>query len=116
MTGWEPAEVTTHYTPDGEVTGYSVTVREPEWSPDDVAALAASRREEFARRGAHGFKIPEATDPANNGQFEVDIPSTDFAAAALKRAQDKYFGQYPDAKGDPSLVWNVRRRQPPQPT
>lgn len=98
------------------MSGYSVTVREPEWTADDVAALLASRREEFAKRGAHGYTIAEATDPANQGTFEAGLPSTDFAALALSRAQDSYYRKYPDAKGDPSLVWTVRKRQPQPPT
>lgn len=102
--------MTTHYDAAGNVTGRSVTVRESEWAPGDVAALIASRRAEFVKRGPHGIPVAEATDPANQALFEVDLPVTDFAMQKLQREQDRYYKQYPDAKGDQSLVWSVRRR------
>lgn len=89
----------------------SVTVREPEWSPDDVAALLASRREQFAPRGSHGILISESTDPALKDAWEVDLPTRDFATALLHASQDTYFKQYPTAKGDSSLLWRVRRKE-----
>lgn len=83
-------------------------MREAEFTPGEVASLLASRRAENARRGPHGYTIAEATDPANQGKFRVDLPLKDFAMDKLTREQERYFNQYPSAKGDTSLIWNVR--------
>ena len=110
MTGWEPAEVTSfEYDADGRVVR-AVTVRESEFSLGDVAALVASRRAESVRRSPTGYTLAEAKDPANQFAFEVKNPKRDWAVAALNSAQERFYTQYPKAKGDPSLIWDVRRR------
>lgn len=57
----------------------------------------------------HGLPIEEVTDPDNQFAFEVDaLPTVDFAARALKKAQDDYFKKWPQA--EPSTVlWRLRR-------
>lgn len=94
----------------------AVTVREAEFSPEDVAALVESRRAEMVKRGPHGIPLTEAMDPANQFAFEAVGPSKDWAMDALHRKQELFYKQNPNAKGDPSLVFSVRRRaaQPPQ--
>lgn len=113
MAGWEPAEHTTYQWEHGRIVS-SVTVREPEWNTGDVAALIAARRRANVRRVATGYTFAEATDPSNDGKFYVrrnahgvPLPKRDFSAGPLKRAQDEYFSAYPQAKNDPSLVWEV---------
>ncbi len=83
-----------------------VTVREPEFSPADRADMLASRTKDAAPRGAHGFLLTEATDPKNADRFNVDLPLTDFAQAALDKVQKKYEKDWPDADMG-SLLWTV---------
>lgn len=94
----------------------AVTVREAEFSREDVAALIASRRAEQVKRGPHGIPLVEAMDPANQFAFEATGPAKDWAMDALHRKQELFYKQNPNAKGDPSLVFSVRRRdaQPPR--
>jgi hypothetical protein len=77
---------------------------------DDVALLIASRRAANVRRGPHGIPLVEAMDPANQFAFEATGPKKDWALAALKARQDAYYTENPKAKGDPSLVFSVIRR------
>lgn len=88
-------------------------MREPEFTPDEVAVLLASRRADNAPRGQHGVLLSEAVDPANDpssrkatGRFVVDPPSVDFAALALQRAKDGWKKNYPE--DDRPLLWPVR--------
>lgn len=90
----------------------AVTVREPEFSLEDVAVMVASRRAERVKRGPHGIPLTEAMDPANQFAFEATGPKKDWALAALKAKQDLYYKQNPKAKDDPSLVFSVGYRQP----
>jgi hypothetical protein len=114
---WEPAEVTTfEYDDDGRLIR-SVTVREAEFSPEDVALLIASRRSERVKRSPTGYTIAEATDPENADAFYVrrnekgvPLPKRDYSMIPLLRAQDDYYKQFPDAKGDSSYVWTVEKR------
>lgn len=102
----------TTYEWDGDRLVRAVTTREPEFSPDDVAALIASRRAEQVKRGPHGIPLAEAMDPANQFAFEAVGPAKDWAMDALHRKQELFYKQNPNAKGDPSLVFSVRRRKP----
>lgn len=93
-----------------------MTVREPEWSADDLAALIASRRDERARRGPHGYTMDVALDPDNQFMFDAGKPRRDWALKALQDAQERYFSENESARGDRSLVWDVKlqeRTQPP---
>lgn len=73
---------------DGEVL--SVAATQSRFTPREVARLLASRRAERAPRSSTGILLAEATDPANAGSFEVPLPTTDFAAKALRKTQDAY--------------------------
>ena len=111
MTGWEPAEVTTYeYDGDGRLVR-STTVREAEFTPDEVASLLASRRAAGVRRGSHGYTIAEATDPANQFAFAPSKPVRDWAMKAMHSAQQQWYAEHPEDKGDPSLVWTVEKRR-----
>jgi hypothetical protein len=107
--GWEPAEVT-YYEYEGDRLVRSVTVREPEWSVDDRALVIASRRAERVKRGPHGYPLEVAMDPANQFAFDPGNPSRDWAMKALQDAQEAFFTANPSARGDRSLVWDVKRR------
>lgn len=84
-----------------------MTVREAEWSADDLAAVLAAGRRANVKRSVTGYPLSEATDPANQGKFTVGLPDRDFALEKLQREQENYERQYPSAKGDRSLVWTV---------
>ena len=88
----------------------SATVREPEFSPLDVAVLLEARRRQRVKRGPHGYPITEAMDPANQFTFRADKPVRDWAMAALHQAQKAWFAAHPDDKGDPSLIFPVEKR------
>lgn len=87
----------------------SVTLREPEFSPWDVAAMLEDRRVAGLRRGPHGLLMSEAMDPENQFAFEAEGPVTDWAQAKLDEARDAYRKKYPDANMS-ALHWAVRRR------
>jgi len=86
-----------------------VTLREPEFSPWDVAAMLEDRRQSRLRRGSHGVLMAEAMDPDNQFAFEVEGPVTDWAQAKLDDAQEAYRKKYPNANMH-ALHWTVRRR------
>jgi hypothetical protein len=89
-------------------------VREPEFTPEDVALLIASRREENIPRNEYGIPMSEATDPRNNpydpratGWFEP-IPYADFAKASVETAAEARRRAIPE--GDWPLTWVVEKR------
>lgn len=93
---------------DGEITGW-ITTREPEFSAADRANLIASVEAEKAPRGAHGLPISETTDPASQYEWEIPLPTLDFAQAKLDAAVAAYKKQYPDADTN-ALLWRVLRK------
>lgn len=92
----------------GQITGW-VTVREPEFNDADRAAWFASHAEQHRPRGSHGIPLDEATDAAHQYDWDVPLPTEDFAAKRLNAAQDAYEKAYPDADMK-SLLWRVARR------
>ncbi len=104
LNGWAPATVTIDA--DGAVA--SVTVSEPRFTPREKALLLAARRKATVPRGSHGIEMSKATDPANDvsrmeatGMF-VAKPSVDFAAEAVRQAQENW------PKDDKrALIWRV---------
>lgn len=86
-----------------------VTVREPEYTARDRALLLQSLADRKQPRGPHGIPIAEATDPAHQYDWEVDLPTQDFAQQQLNRYIDKYKKTYPDADLS-ALLWKVHRR------
>jgi hypothetical protein len=79
----------------------SITTRESEWTPDEVAALLASRILE-KDMGPHGHPMSEATSPlaapgSKNQKWRYvgsPLPVQDHAAKALADAQDAYKNQW----------------------
>jgi len=110
LSGWEPAEVTT-YEYDGDRLVRSVTVREGEFTPDEVALLLASRRV-AADMGSHGVPMSEATDPAHRGKFIVnEAPRVDYARLAIAKKRDHYYAENPSAKDDSAAhIWYIKGR------
>lgn len=88
----------------------AVTVREPEFSADDLAALIVSRRDSLVRRGPHGHPLSEATDPANQFKYYVEHPIQDWALTAAQRAQDHFYAANPQLKKDSTLIFPVKKR------
>lgn len=108
LDGWEPAETSTfEYDDVGRVVRV-VTVREAEFSAEDVEWLLASRRRARIPRGGHGLPLAESTDPAFQYDWEVGLPVTDFAQQKLDAAREAYRKQYPDADMG-ALLWTVSR-------
>lgn len=114
--GREPAETTTHYAADGvTVTGYSVTVRESEFTARDQAALLQDWDDEHTPRNHWGIPIAEATDAANNpfdpaatGRFVAE-PIIDFAEHAVETAVASRKKMLSNPEDDWPLRWSVRR-------
>lgn len=93
-----------------------MTYREPEWSRDDVVALAAvvERRE---MTGSHGHPITDAMSPDGDPSrmerkwdWHVPLPSVDFAQRAIDRARDAYARKYPEADMG-AMRWRVEKQQ-----
>lgn len=105
MSGWEPSTVTTHEYDDAGRLLRTVTTAEPEWTADEVALFLAARRVE-ADMGPHGIPWSEAMAPG--AKYVADaVPSQNAAVAAVARAKDAYFTQWPKAPRE-GLVWRVR--------
>lgn len=97
-----PATVT--YDAAGGVV--SVAVPEPRFTRAEVDVLLEARRLEQEPRGAHGFPLREATDPANQYRAVVPLPTLDFYQAAMNKAKDDYRKRWPDADMS-ALLWRV---------
>lgn len=106
MRGWEPAEVT-HYIYEGDRVVRSVTVREPEFSSDDLRLLLASGLVE-ADVGSHGVSMTEATAKENQFAFTAE-PVIDFAAKAIGDASDTRRKQFPDEPHH-GVTWRVKKK------
>lgn len=109
LSGWEPAELSSFEYDDAGRLLRVVTVREPEFTPDELALLLMSRRLQ-RDMGRHGIPMAEATDPANQFAFAgYEAPLTDFAEKALEDAKDRYYKAWPNAERNGHL-WGVTRR------
>lgn len=103
------------YDDDGRMVR-SVAVAEPEWSPDDVAFLIASRLAE-RELGPHGIPMSEALDPANQFAFESpEGPRVDWAEKTKRDRMDAYYKRH-DTKDNPvnrnGHIWTVKKRVTP---
>lgn len=106
MNGWEPAEVTSYEYDDAGRLVRTVTVREAEWTRDEVALFVAARRVE-ADMGPHGIPWSRAVDP--DAKFMADpVPTLNKAVDAVARAEDAYHKKWPNAPKR-GLVWRVRQ-------
>lgn len=68
----------------------SVTVWDPEWTPQDVAWAQAYAEEQAARCPGCGQPLDESTDPANEGAYEAPFPVRCFACSTLEHRQKDY--------------------------
>lgn len=93
LSGWEPSEITRFEYDDAGRMVAAVTTREPEFAPDDVAVLLASRQKE-REVGPHGIPMAVATDPAMKPKIRVDM-RVDFVAQALAAKRKQYEKDYP---------------------
>lgn len=107
--GWEPAETTEYeYDESGRLLR-SVTTREPEWTPDEVALFLAQRADSMSRN-MYGIPMERAT--ARGAKFVADeLPTLDVAVDAVSRARNAYYKQHPDAPRD-GMIWGVREVTP----
>lgn len=102
---------------EGDRLVKTVTVREPEYRPEDLSVLLSWLRDDLEPRGSHGHLLADAMSPdADPGKrdakyrFVAGPPVVDFAAKALADRQAAYLKQFPDA--DMSyLRWSVERRE-----
>lgn len=94
-----------------------MTYTEPEWTEEDVVALAAVT--ELRRSlGPHGHPMNEAVDPAGDPSnpnrtivWEVPNPTIDFAAQALAKKKRAYMQRYGEDVDIESLRWRVHKRE-----
>ncbi|MEU4399784.1 hypothetical protein [Micromonospora orduensis] len=105
LDGWEPAETTT-YEYDGGRLVRSVTVREPEWSDQDRAWLAALAAYRAGRCPSCGGDASVCCSPASDGAFVVPPPTRCHVTTALTIAQ----AQYQESPQPQALLWHVERR------
>lgn len=101
------APVTVTFDAEGNLLSTSVT--EPRFDSHEKSVLIASLRAEREPRGGHGIKLREATDPANQFAYVTPAPTRDFAATALRQAQERYQKANPNADTS-SLLWRVEKR------
>lgn len=107
--GWEPASITTFEYDESGRLARAVTVREPEFTPWDRAALLTDVADSKVPRGGHGRTISEVTDPDNQFAYEVEPPAMDWAQKKLDEAQAAYKKSNPNADMG-ALLWRVTKR------
>ncbi|MBM0277807.1 hypothetical protein [Micromonospora tarensis] len=106
LDGWEPAETTTYeHDGDGRLVR-SVTVREPEWSEQDRAWMAALAAHRSGRCPSCGGDAAVCCAPDGDGAFVVPPPTRCHVTTALAVAQ----AQYQDSPQPQALLWHVERR------
>lgn len=84
-----------------------MSVAEPRFTRREVDLLLESRRLEREPRGSHGFRLSEATDPANRGKWAVPPPVTDYAEQLLIKAKKVRRDSMPD-EDQSALLWRVQ--------
>lgn len=96
---------------DGDRLVRQVTVREPEWTPDGVGVLLASRHLEH-EVNAYGIPLREAMDPANQFAYEAqERPEVDWSEKALKDQIDRFYKGRPKDESRNGHRWGrVTRR------
>ncbi|MFC3504802.1 hypothetical protein ACFOOK_28075 [Micromonospora krabiensis] len=107
LDGWEPAETTVYEYDAGRLVR-SVTVREPEWSEQDRAWMAAlvGYRASLCPCGC-GHPAEQTQAHESDGRtFVVPPPVRCRARTALVQAQ----AQYEDTPQPEALLWSVERR------
>ena len=88
----------TTFTYDGDRLVGSVTVREPEWTPAEVALFLADGRVRSVPRNRLGVPLAEAMDPANQFKYQgLDKPEMDWSEKAVEDKKDVFYKANPDA-------------------
>ena len=88
----------TTYEYDGDRLVGSVTVREPEWTPAEVALRLALGRVKAVPRNRLGVPLAEAMDPANQFKYQgLDKPEMDWSEKAVEDKKDAFYKANPDA-------------------
>ena len=108
LSGWTPRQFTEYTYDDQGRLERAVTVTESRFTPQEVALLLASKRQNV---GPHGIAMDQALDPENRGKF-VAVASRDYAQAELNAVQKHYRKKYPHDDLD-SLQWRVELPPPP---
>ena len=111
LLGREPVERHEQYDQDGNLIGYTLVSRDPEFTRADVALMLASRRLQ-GELNAYGIPAEEAMDAANQFAYEVqEKPRIDWAEKAVKDAMDKFYEDRPKGESRNGHKWGrVKRR------
>lgn len=104
--GREPRQVTTHTYDEAGRLVRSVTVREPEWTEQDLAGAIALLKVEADTCPGCGEPLSEATHPDAEGGYQADLPTRCHACTELNRVREKY-------QDGRSLYFQVRRTWAP---
>jgi hypothetical protein len=88
--GREPRQVTTYEYDEHNRLVRSVTVRESEWTAQDLAEAMALLKVEADTCSGCGEPLSESTDPEASGGYDVDDPIVCFACAPLNKAREYY--------------------------
>lgn len=92
---------------DGDRLVRSVTVREPEFTPAEVALLLASKRA-AAELNKYGVPWSEAMDPANQFRFKGQkAPRVDWSEKAVLDEKDAYYKANPSANRN-GHMWGLK--------
>lgn len=86
----------------------SITTREAEYTDRDRAVLFEAWQRDNERRDPNGIKLSDATDPAQQYDWKVGLPTMNFAQAALNKAMTAYKKAWPDADTT-ALIWEIER-------
>lgn len=98
--GWEPAETTRHYDPEGNLTGYSVATREAEWNEENRTYSLALLDHEARLCDGCGRDLTETTNPAHEGHYHVEDPGRCYCCTAIGSKAEVF--HKPLADGRPS--------------
>ena len=95
--GWEPVEETAfEYDSEGRLVR-TVTLRESEFTPEQVDLLLAAHLIDIEPRDELGIPISQALDPANEFKWmPPKAPTIDWALKSRDDSRDSYYEKYPD--------------------
>lgn len=88
--GREPRQVTTYTYDEGGRVVRSVTVREPEWTKQDLAEASALLQVEADTCRGCGQPMSESTQVEAEDGYDVDLPTRCHACTELNRVRDRY--------------------------
>jgi hypothetical protein len=118
LAGWEPVEVTDYIYDDTGRVVQTVTSREAEFDEEQVDLLLAVKqlRDDV---GPHGQPMTEAIDPQGapsvrgkkpgGYHYRASVVGTDWAADALREAQEARYADKAAAGGRDTDIWVVEK-------